>query len=176
MENLTTTLFEELEQRERIYLPAGNLALEWVAVADVAEIAGRALVGSLNESAIEVNGGERLDFVQVVGILNKACGTHFRYEPAGVLAFSFHTLFRRRKPFMFLLVMLLLHTVPRFSKAGTEHEPVEEARDRFRRLTGRDPITLEAFARQHRDKFSSVSSGTEMNDQQTSSSRGGERK
>ena len=160
MENLTTTLWEELEKRQRVFLPAGNLVLEWVAVADVAEIAGLALVGSLTEPAIEVTGAQRFDFTQVVNIINECCGTHFRYQKAGVIGFSFHTLFRRRKPLAFLLVMLLLHTVPRFSKGNKDEEPVEEARDRFRRLTGRDPVSIEQFARQNRDRFRSISTET----------------
>ena len=75
MENLTTTLWDELVENNRIYLPSADLKFNWIAVSDIAEVGKKALECDLNVDSLEIVGSSNLDFQQVVSAVNNICGT-----------------------------------------------------------------------------------------------------
>ena len=75
MENLTTTLWDELAENNRIYLPSSDLVFNWIAVDDVAEVAIEALECDLTKNSLEIT-GSNLNFYQVVSAINNICRTN----------------------------------------------------------------------------------------------------
>jgi len=149
MENLTTTLWGELREQQRIYLPASDLKFDWISVSDVAEVSALALIGDLGLESVEVCSDRRAGFGEAVEIINKICQTNFRYESPSVAAFLAYSL-KRRHRFSYIFVMLLLHYFPRFGKPGPS-SPCN-----FSRITGRPPQTLEQFVAGRRELFAKI--------------------
>ena len=146
MENLTTTLWEELEENKRIYLPAGDLRLSWVAVSDIAEIASEALLHGLKDSAVALGGSERYNFKEVVEKINRMCKTDITYESPFLAQYIYYCL-KKGKSWSYIFVMLLLHYFPRFGRKRSG-----KAGD-FERIMGKKPTTLEQFIRNHAETF-----------------------
>ncbi|MEM8531529.1 MAG: hypothetical protein AAGF95_11835, partial [Chloroflexota bacterium] len=133
MENLTTTLWDELLHHQRIYLPAGDLALNWIAISDIAEVAAIALKQDLNCESIEVHNNITLNFKQVVDKINTICGTHISYESPSVISYIVYCL-KQRKRISYIFIMLLLHYLPKFSKSN-----VNPITNDFTDITGKPP-------------------------------------
>jgi len=149
MENLTTTLWEELEKNNRIFLPAGDLKLNWVAIQDIAEIAAKALKGDIGDISVEVCGPEMLGFAEVVDLINAACGTHVVYESPSLFRYLGHCLMQR-ETLSYIFVMLMLHYLPRFSRGET---PVSHD---FERITRKPPKCVESFVAEHKHVFNKL--------------------
>ena len=149
MENLTTTLWPELAANRRIFLPAGDLRLNWIAVADVAEVAALALTGQVSDAAVGVSNTTTLDFHCVVNAINRECGTNLTYGAPGLFAYVAYSL-RQGHPLSYLFVMLLLHYLPRFSREKTVMA------GEFKRITGRDPQPIETFIADNAALFSQL--------------------
>lgn len=91
MENLTTTLWPELKKNRRIYLPSGDLKLNWIAVSDVAEVAAIALTRDLKDEALELCTTEPLGFGEVVNLINVHCGTTLSYSSPSLLGYLLYS-------------------------------------------------------------------------------------
>ena len=148
MENLVTTLKDELSQHQRIYLPAGPLQLNWVAVDDVARVAQQALREDLQPSAVEITSDQVFDFNTAVGLINEECQTQLRYESPNVIRYVIYG-FSQGFSLGYILVMLLLHYWPRF-------EPSPQPSNTVAALTGRAPTSFRQFVRDHRDFFTAL--------------------
>jgi uncharacterized protein YbjT (DUF2867 family) len=149
MENLTTTMWSELVAHRRIFLPAGKLRLDWIAVRDIAEISVLALFDKIPVRAVEVSTRRLVGFSEVVEMINQSVGTHLRYESPSVLRYLLASL-RQGKDLSFLLVMCMIHFIPRF-KAPPQHEGPG-----FEELTGFPPQSLEEFIQAHRDRLAEL--------------------
>lgn len=146
MDNLLTTLWSEMERNQRIYLPAGNLQLDWVSVRDVASVSVAAITGAVGESSVTVCSGVGIGFAETCEIINRVTGTKISYQPAGLLGF---VLYSRRNgvAWSYIGVMLLLHYLPRFQKQ--EFGKASAAKT----VLKRDLETLEEFVSRNRDQF-----------------------
>ena len=149
MENLTTTLWEELKKNNRIFLPAGRLEFNWVAISDIAQIASRALLEDLEESSVVIGGSERYNFNEAVAAINRICGTEFIYESPNLLHYVFYSI-KKGKSWSYIFVMLLLHYLPRYGENRQR-----ESSD-YKRLTDKELTTLEEFIREHAELFGSL--------------------
>jgi len=149
MDNLVTTLLPELLRNRRIYLPAGQLALDWVSARDVAAVCVAALTGGVPCPAITVTGGARLGFDAACDQINATLGTKIRYENARLIAFIAHSR-RTGTAWSFILVMLLLHFVPRWGRQPPP-PPVD-----WPVWIGRAPDTVADFARRNSDTFNKL--------------------
>lgn len=147
MENLITTLWDELLYHQRIYLPADDLALNWIAVSDIAEVVAMALEQNLNRESIEVCNITPLHFQQVVDKINMICETNISYKSPSVISYITYCL-KHRKKLSYIFVMLLLHYLPRFSKSKSKAISHD-----FREITGKDPLPIEAFIMENRHMF-----------------------
>lgn len=139
MQNFTTTLHNDLVNKKRIYLPAGNAKFTLVDVRDIGVVSATILTNiseHINKS-YELTCKEKLTFSEMAKILSDILGTDIKYISPNLLSF-FLTKRKEKTPTMFILVMIMLHYFPRFQK-----EP--ETTDWVEKITNRHPTTFEQF-------------------------------
>jgi hypothetical protein len=124
MQNFTTTLRNDLVNKRRIYLPAGSAKFTLIDVRDIGSVTASILTKTsqhVNKS-YELTSKEKLDI-------------HFK-SPNLV---SFFLAKRKEKmPTMLILVMIMLHYLPRF-----QNEP--KITDSIEKIIHRQPITFKQF-------------------------------
>ena len=143
MQNLTTTLKEDIVQHHRLFLPAGQAPFLWVDVADI----GRAIAMVLDNwtqhqnKVYTITGNELLTFGQVSSLLTTSLGFTVDYVSPNLLRFYMN---KRREGLSsgLILVMILLHYLPRFQKPPR----ISPA---YTQLTGQQPNTLAQFIDEH---------------------------
>ena len=145
MENLTTTLWDELAENNRIYLPSSDLVFNWIAISDVAEVAIKALKCDLAKDSLEITGSSNLNFQQIVSAINNICGTKVKYVSPSLVKFVIYNL-KKRKEISYILVMILLHYLPRFNQKNSNSID-------FSYVTDRQPVSIEKFIRDNCNKF-----------------------
>jgi uncharacterized protein YbjT (DUF2867 family) len=144
MQNLTTTLLPGIRDRKRIFLPAGKAPFLWVDVDDI----GRAIAAILKEpaahrgQAYDITGQELINFEAVAKKLSVALEIPIRYESPSLLRF-FVEKKRQQTPTAFILVMIMLHYLPRF-------QPPPQVSDALVQLTGTVGRRLDAFIQNHK--------------------------
>jgi len=139
MQNFTTTLHNDLVNKKRIYLPAGNAKFTLVDVRDIGAVSATILTNiseHINKS-YELTCNEKLTFSEMAKILSDILGTHIKYISPNLLSF-FLTKTQEKTPTMFILVMIMLHYFPRFQKEPETTNSVEK-------ITNRQPTTFEQF-------------------------------
>jgi uncharacterized protein YbjT (DUF2867 family) len=139
MQNFTTTLHEDLVAKKLIFLPAGNARFTLVDVRDVGEVAARVIVDidkHFNKS-YELTCAEKLTFTQMAQKLSSALGIPIKYKSANLLHFYLTKRKDKVSP-MFILIMIMLHYLPRFQKEPSVTYWVEN-------ITGNPPTTFEKF-------------------------------
>ena len=148
MQNFTSTLHDELVRRHRIFLPAGNARFTLVNVEDIARVAARVLTQPDTQhhgQAYTLTSATLLTFQQMAEKLTTGLGTPITYLSPGPWRFYRTLRHEGREPGL-ILVMLLLHMLPRFT--GTP--PVTHT---VTYLTGRAPIEFAQFVEAHRDEL-----------------------
>jgi uncharacterized protein YbjT (DUF2867 family) len=148
MQNFTSTLHDELVRRHRIFLPAGNARFTLVDVDDIGRVAARVLTQAGTQhhgQAYTLTSQMPLTFQQMAEQLSAGLGTPIRYGSPS--PWDFYRTLRRdgREPGL-ILVMLLLHMLPRFTGTPPVTHTVAE-------LTGRPPIEFAQFVAAHRDEL-----------------------
>lgn len=139
MQNFTTTLRNDVVNNKRIYLPAGKAKFTLIDVRDVGTVAAQVLT-NINEhlnKSYELTCSEKLTFKEMAMRLSSALGVEIHFKSPSLLAF-FLTKRREKVPAMFILVMIMLHYLPRFQK-----EP--ETSDCIEKITNKKPITFDQF-------------------------------
>lgn len=146
MENLLGPLLGELQENKRIYLPSGDMQLDWISARDVAVASVVALTAKNAPSIITATTGNILGFAKVSEILSDELNTQITYRRAPLLAYIFQ-LRKKQTKWPFVFVMLMLHFLPKFEK-----QPITSGAQ-LRGLLGRDPETLREFVVRHRNEF-----------------------
>ncbi|MBW8359124.1 MAG: NmrA family NAD(P)-binding protein [Weeksellaceae bacterium] len=139
MQNFTTTLHNDLVNKKRIYLPAGNAKFTLVDVRDIGVVSSTILTNislHINKS-YELTCNEKLTFSEMARILSDILGTDIQYISPNLVSF-FLTKRKEKTPTMFILVMIMLHYLARFQK-----EP--ESTNWVEKITNRQPTTFEQF-------------------------------
>ena len=139
MQNFTTTLHYDLVKKQRIYLPAGNAKFTLVDVRDIGAVSANILISAaehINKS-YELTCLEILTFSEMATMLSDNLGISIRFMSPNLINF-FLTKRREKIATMVILVMIMLHYLPRFQK-----EP--EVSDWVEKITGIKPITFEQF-------------------------------
>lgn len=139
MQNLSSTLLKDITNKGKIILPAGNALFNWVDIDDISAVAAKTLLNFdvYSNTAMDITGPENLTFAQVVDRINAALHSNINYSSVNVLHFFFYKLRQGEKP-GFIMVMLLLHFLPRFQEEPTISNNVEA-------ILGRKPRHLEDF-------------------------------
>ena len=147
MQNLTTTLYKEIKEHRTITLPSGGAKFNWVDIKDIAATTAQLIVNfdAYEGKSYDVTGNENVSFERVVALINANIENKLTYRPVGPFAF-----YRQKKregmQTGFIIVLLLLHFLPRFQKEPKRSQNVKE-------ITGKEPITLEQFIQREIELF-----------------------
>ena len=148
MQNFTSTLHDELVRRHRIFLPAGNARFTLVDVRDIARVAALVLTqpGTRHHGrAYTLTSETPLSFAQMAAQLTNGLGTPITYVSPSAWRF-FRTLQRDGREPGLIVVMMLLHMLPRFTGTPPVTHTVTE-------VTGRAPVEFAQFVEAHRDEL-----------------------
>lgn len=147
MQNLTTTLIEDIKTKREIILPAGKAKFNWIDIENIGE-AGAILLDKFDDyknQAIEITGLENENFEKVTELINNSIDNPIKYKNVNPLKF-----YRIKKEEGMvngmIIVMILLHFLPRFQK-----EP--KISDLYERLTGKKPTDLKTFIEREKKQF-----------------------
>lgn len=141
MQNLTTTLKKDLQEKHEIYLPAGKAKFLWIDAQDI----GKAIAAVLSNTEIHRNKAytitgtknELLSFEEVTTILREELHEKYTYKSSNPISFFIKKKKEGEKT-AFIFVLIMLHFAPRFQK------PPKITTD-FEVLTGEKPTPLREF-------------------------------
>jgi uncharacterized protein YbjT (DUF2867 family) len=139
MQNFCTALQNDLVNKQLISLPAGNAKFTLVDVRDIGTVAAKIIINSsvhINR-AYELTCSERLTFNEMAEKLSKGLGIKIKYQSPNLLKFYLAKRKENITP-MFILVLIMLHFIPRFQK-----DPA--ITDCVKTITGVEPITFDRF-------------------------------
>jgi uncharacterized protein YbjT (DUF2867 family) len=147
MQNLTTTLFDDIRQKRKIILPAGKAVFNWVDVENIGEVAAQVIsrFDEFKNSALELTGYENETFEKVAASIREVTGENIEYK--SVHPFRYYFMKKREGiPAGKIMVMILLHFLPRFQSAPAISKEYE-------RITGKQPTRLLEFISREKGKF-----------------------
>jgi len=139
MQNLSTTLRQDIREHNRIFLPAGKAKFLWVDATDI----GATIASILRwpeqhvNKAYTITGKELYDFREAAAMLSSILSRQIDYISPNLLRF-YRNKRKEGVPTSLIVVMAALHFIPRFTKAPAISQD-------FTLLTGKQPGTLKAF-------------------------------
>jgi len=139
MQNLTTTLLNDIQVKRKIILPAGKAKFNWVDIENIGESTAKLLndFDNYKNRVIELTGYENLDFYQVTDLINETINNKIKFDNANFLRF-FWTKKKDGLNAGLIIVMMMLHLLPRF-----QSEP--KISTFYEKLTGKKPTKLKEF-------------------------------
>jgi uncharacterized protein YbjT (DUF2867 family) len=147
MQNLTTTLIKDIKEKNKIILPASDARFNWIDIQNIGEAIAILLCDfeKFKNKAYEITGYENESFYTVANLMNKVAGKQVVYENTNPLKF-FMLKKKDGLPRGMIIVMILLHLIPRF-----QSEPVISYF--YEELTGKKPTTLSQFIAREKKMF-----------------------
>ena len=149
MQNFTTTLRADLVERRRIFLPAGSACFTLIDVRDLGRVAAVVLADTTGRhygQAYTLTAARALTFQQMADQLTACLPQPVEYISPSPWRF-YRTKRRQGLAPGLVLVVLLLHYLPRFSAPPPTTDAVA-------RLTGRPPIEFDQFVADYRGLLS----------------------
>jgi uncharacterized protein YbjT (DUF2867 family) len=139
MQNFCSTLYEDLVYRQKIYLPAGHAKFTLIDVRDIGAVAAAVVSNAAAHvnQAYELTGGESLSFNEMAQRLSVGLSQTISYKSPNLLLFLF-TKLREGLSLRYILVLIVLHYLPRFQTAPAITDWVEK-------LAGRQPLFFKDF-------------------------------
>lgn len=139
MQNLTTTLHQEIKNNKTITLPASDAKFNWIDVNDIGNVTAKLIKDfeKYKNRAFEITGNENKNFEEITKVLNNTLEINIVYKSINPLSFFI----RKKKEGLstgLAIVMLVLHFLPRFEK-----EP--NISNDYKQITGLNPTSLETF-------------------------------
>lgn len=147
MQNLTTTLINDIKLKREIILPAGQAKFNWIDIENIGEVGAIMLdkFGDNKNQTFEITGLENENFDKVASLLKKVIENPIRFR--NVNPFRFYRIKKQEGMVKgMIIVMILLHFLPRFQKAP-------RISSTYKRLTGKNPTDLKTFIERERKKF-----------------------
>ncbi|MEJ8800516.1 NmrA family NAD(P)-binding protein [Pontibacter sp. H249] len=145
MQNFTTTLKHDLVYKNRICLPAGEAKFNLIDVADVGLVAAHILASPeahINK-AYDLTNKEQLNFREMAYILSHVLERNTAYISPNLLSFYISKI-QEGISSQYILVMIMLHFLPRFQKPPQLSDWVEK-------LTSKKPSSFVEFVEKHKD-------------------------
>jgi uncharacterized protein YbjT (DUF2867 family) len=147
MQNLTTTLIGDIKTKREIILPSGKAKFNWIDVENIGEVAAILLCkfGLYKNQAFDITGLENENFEKVTSLINNAIENPIKFRNVNPLRFFW---IKKREGMVngMIIVMILLHFLPRFQK-----EP--QISVFYEQLTGKTPTNLKTFIEREKKKF-----------------------
>ena len=143
MQNFTTTLRKDLVTNKQIYLPAGHAKFTLIDVRDMGAVAAAILTNLAHHinKAYDLTCNEKMTFQEMAMTLSKTLGTEIQFKSPNLI--SFFLTKRKENPAMFILVMIMLHYLPRLQAEPKTSDWVEK-------IIHRQPTTFEQFIQDHK--------------------------
>lgn len=117
MQNLTSTLWSDIVQHRKIVLPSGRAKFNWIHVDDIGAVAATVMAhfDRFAGQKLVLTGTENLSFGEVVQRWNAYLDESVKYQSVNPIRFYFY---KRKQGITqgFIIVMLLLHFLPRFQQ------------------------------------------------------------
>lgn len=143
MQNLNTTHRAEIRDRDEIFIPAGNGTTSFTDVRDIAAAAAIALTEPCHENkAYPITGAQALTYTQVADMLTEELGRKIRYANPSLARFALRQLIKG-STLSYAVITTAIYATARYGKAGG-------MTDDFKRLTGRDPISIRQYIADYR--------------------------
>ena len=144
-DNLINAFGDDIRERNRIYIPAGDAKFLWVDVSDI----GKAIAVVLTDVRAHVNQAytitgsqsELMTFAEVADVLSQELQRNIEYVSPNPVSF-FITKKKEGVDASFIGVMLALHYVARFQKPPVVHRDLEH-------LIGGPPATVREFVQEN---------------------------
>lgn len=148
MQNITTTLFDEIQHHNRIFIPSGKLSFNWVDSRDIGLVGAHVLNNfeKYSGKALEITGTDFCGFEEVVRLINQHTSKQIRYVSPSLLRFYLTKRKQGVAPAM-ILVMIMLHFLPRLGKNEPQLTRV------VKEVTGKEPERLENFIIRNKSFF-----------------------
>jgi len=126
MQNFTTTLRHDLVVNKKIILPAGKAVFTLIDVTDIGEAAAKILTETSRHinQRYELTCKKKLTFAEMAIKLSEGLHTTIVYESPNLLQF-YRTKRKQKLSTTFILVMILLHYLPRFQKPPLTTDCIE---------------------------------------------------
>jgi len=139
MQNLSTTFLNEIRTKKSITVPAGNGIFNWVDVDNIGEATAHMILkfDQFKNKGYDLTGNENKTFGEACAELTKFTGTEIKFISPSLLRF-FRMKRKEGMAFGFILVMTLLHYLPRFQKSPFISKHI-------RNITGKEPTALAGF-------------------------------
>lgn len=152
MQNLTTILLADIQNKRKIILPAAKAKFNWIDVENIGEAAARLLENfeQYKNQAVEITGYENKNFYEVTDLINQSVEDKIEFISPNPLRF-YNIKKHDGLDTGMILVIILLHFLPRFQK-----EP--KISNFYENLTGKKPTTLKEFIQREKHKFASFHS------------------
>lgn len=147
MQNLNDFLCEEIKERQRIFVPAGNGKTSFVDVRDLAEVASLTFANphQHENKAYTITGGEALDFTEVAEKMTRILGKTISYSNPSAKDFKRYMLNQGRdKAFINVVIGIHFPTKLGLAKGVTSD---------FQKVTGRNPNKIEKYIHDYRNAW-----------------------
>ena len=147
MQNLTTTLLSDIKTKRAIILPAGKAKFNWVDVENIGELAALMLdhFSEFKNQNFEITGTQNASFQEVVDLINVQIENPIQFINRNPIHF-YRCKQKEGINSGMILVMIMLHFLPRFQKKPTISNAYKE-------LTGKPATTLELFIKRELNYF-----------------------
>jgi len=145
MQNFTSTLRNDLIENGRIFLPAGKTKFTLVDVTDIGKVAAKVITESINyqNKAFDLTCSKKHSFQEMADQLSSGLGKTIVYQSPNLIKFFIQKR-KEHMSVMFILIMIMLHYLPRFKK-----EPV--ITDWIEKITGCHPKSFKEFIQQNKE-------------------------
>lgn len=144
MQNLTTTLLQDIQKKRQIILPAGNAKFNWIDVENIGEVSSLLLQNfeKHKNQILELTGDENLNFGEVVEIINKELNHKIKFCDMNPIQYYF-TKHKDKIDRGMIFVMIMLHYLQRFQDAPKVSTVYEN-------LTKKKPTDLKTFVERNK--------------------------
>ena len=149
MQNLNTTHREDIQIRDRLFMPAGNGRTSFIDVRDIAAVAlkfltesNRSKGASQLDRAYDLTGAVALTYYEVATVFTNVLDRPIHYTNPSIPIFIWQML-RQGFPLPFILVMVGIYTTARFGLASMVTSDVQQLLDRV-------PISMQQYVEDYR--------------------------
>ncbi len=145
MQNFSTTLHKDIVKKDRVYLPSGKAKFTIIDLHDVGEVAAKVLIepSAYRNKAMDLTNEEQLNFGEMCAILSKVLGRKVSHVSPTLLSFFLQKR-KEQVPTPFIMVMIMLHYLPRF-------QPTPATSDWVEMILGRKAWRFREFVEREKD-------------------------
>ena len=144
MQNLTTLHRHDIQEHDKINIPAGNGQINFIDVRDVAEAIVTVLMNPGHEhQAYDLTGPEAMDFFMIANLFSKELGREIKYSKPSTISFVRQKLLDK-KHLLFVMTLSLLYNSAKSGKMNFTN-------DNYFKLTGQLSRNIVDFIHENRD-------------------------